>query len=77
MSRTILSSVACLVLLNFSILSHKRHNFRKEVMEYKMCVLIFSTTLSETFLILRRNQQDIIINVHRCSCKIPVILVRI
>ena len=41
-----------------------------------MCVLIFSTTfLSETFLILRRIQRDII-NVQRSSCKVPVILVR-
>jgi hypothetical protein len=28
----------------------------KKVTEHKMCVLIFSTLLSETFLILRRNQ---------------------
>jgi hypothetical protein len=27
----------------FSTLSHKRHDFRKTVIEYKMCVLIFST----------------------------------
>jgi len=42
-----------------------------------MCVLIFSTNLSEIFLILRRIQQDTIINVHRCSCKVPVIFVRV
>jgi hypothetical protein len=28
----------------FSTLSHKRHGFRRNVTEYKMCVLIFSTT---------------------------------
>jgi len=28
----------------FSTLSHKRHDFREKVAEYKMCVLIFSTT---------------------------------
>jgi hypothetical protein len=27
--------------LRFSALSHKRQDFRKEVIEYKMCVLIF------------------------------------
>jgi hypothetical protein len=30
--------------LYFSTLSHKRYEFRKKVTEYKMCVLIFSTT---------------------------------
>ena len=43
--------------------------------EHKMCVLIFSTTLSETFLNLRRVQRDMITNVHRSSCKVPVIIV--
>jgi hypothetical protein len=38
----------------FSTLSHKRCDFRKKVTEHKMCVLIFSTTFSKTFLILRR-----------------------
>ena len=46
----------------FLTLSHKRHDFRKKVTEHKMCVLIFSTILCETFLILRRNQRDIVIN---------------
>jgi len=41
-----------------------------------MCVLIFCPTLSGTFLILRRIQQDIIINVQRFSCKVPVVIVR-
>jgi hypothetical protein len=40
------------------------------------CVLIFSTTLSETFLILRGIQPDIIINTQRSSCKVPVSVVR-
>ena len=47
----ILSSVACLSvclsvclsLLYLSTLSHKRHNFRKTFIEYKMCALIFCT----------------------------------
>jgi len=41
------------------------------------CVLSFSLQLlSETFLILRRNERDIIKNVYRSSCKVLVIVVR-
>jgi len=40
-----------------------------------MCVVIFSVNLCETFLILKRIQRGIIINVYRSSCKLPVILV--
>jgi hypothetical protein len=40
-----------------------------------MCVLIFSITLFETFIILRRIQRHSVINVHRPTCKVPVILV--
>jgi hypothetical protein len=60
----------------FSKISYKGNDFQKRVIDRKMCVLIFSTTLSETFLILRRFQRDIVIYVHRSSCKIPVILIR-
>jgi hypothetical protein len=42
-----------------------------------MCVLIFSTVLSETFLILRRIQRDMIIIVHKSLCKVLDILVEI
>ena len=43
----------------FYTLSHKRQDRFSE----KRCVLILSTTLSQTFLILRRIQRDAIINV--------------
>jgi len=42
-------------------LCEKRHDFRgKKVLENKECVLIFSTTFSDTFLILTRLEQNII-----------------
>ena len=58
-SCAILSSVDCPALHYFSTLSQKLHDFRKKkVIEQKMCVLIFSTNFSETFLILRRTERD-------------------
>ena len=54
-------------LINGTILGNK-------VIEHKMCVSL--PLLSETFLILRRIHRDIIMNVHRPLCKVPVILVR-
>jgi len=39
-----------------------------------MCVLIFSTNLSETFLITRIIERDMIINLRRSSCKVAVFL---
>jgi serine kinase of HPr protein (carbohydrate metabolism regulator) len=45
----------------FTTLSHKRTIFKKKkAIEGKMRVLIFSTNLSETFLILRRTERDMI-----------------
>ena len=40
-----------------------------------MCVLIFSTLVSEIFVIVRRLLQDAVINVETSSCKVTVILV--
>ena len=39
----ILSFVAGLA-VRLSTLSHKRHDFKKEVIEHKMCISVFSTT---------------------------------
>jgi hypothetical protein len=47
-----LLSVTYPALSYFSTLSHKWQDLRKKVIKYNTCVLIFSTTLSETFLIL-------------------------
>ena len=43
----------------------------ENLLHCKMCILILSATLFETFLILQRIQRDIVIDVHRCSCKVP------
>ena len=70
-------SAAWQALQYFYTLSHKRHDFRKKkkLLNTK-CVFWFSLQLlSETFLILRITERDIIINVLRSSCKVPVILV--
>jgi hypothetical protein len=67
--RIILSSLACLSLLYFSTLSQQSHDCRKRnIIEHKIIAL------SETFLILRRIQPDIIMKVRRASCKVAVIL---
>jgi len=42
----------------------KRTIFLKKVTEHKMCVLISLQCLYETFLILRRNERDMIKNVY-------------
>ena len=68
---------SCLPLPGFSTLSHKRHDLRRKTLLKIKCVSWFSSqVLSETFLILRRTQRDIIINVHTSSCKVTLSLVR-
>ena len=62
MRRVVLSSMACPAVQYFSTLSHKRQDFRrkKKFTEHIMYVLISSRILSETFLILRRTELDMI-----------------
>jgi hypothetical protein len=50
-----------------------RFSGKKNVIEYKMWVLIFSTRLSKTYLILGRIQRDMIMNVSTYSCTVLVI----
>ena len=54
------SSIACLAVRDFPTLSHKRHDFRENVTIYKMCLLFFSTSLFENFLILRIQRDNVI-----------------
>jgi hypothetical protein len=72
----IFSSVACPATQNISALSHKWHDFRGNVIEHKMCLLIFFTIMSKIFPIVRIIQPDTIIKAHMSSCKASVIPVR-
>ena len=59
----------------FSAISHRQYDYRKKVTEYKMCFLFSLQLLFETFLILKRNQQDTAVNMKTSLCKITVIFV--
>ena len=60
----------------FLTFSHKRCDFRQKVIEHKIYVLSFSSNLSEIFLILRINGQNMIKDVYMSLCKVPIIHVR-
>jgi len=70
----ILSSVACPVLHHFSTLCHKRQDFRNKNIECKMCFFFSLQLLAETFLILRRTDQDKIKNIYWSFVKYPSFL---
>ena len=63
-SYILFACVTCPAVPYFSILSHEKHHFWKNVLAREMCVLILSTTLSETYLTLSTTDLDIIINIH-------------
>ena len=52
-----------------------KEQFRDNILERKIRVLIFSTTSVRNILILKGNERDMIINVRWASCKVSVILV--
>jgi hypothetical protein len=54
--RRTLARLGCTIF--FPTLSHKRHDFQKNVIGHKMCVLISLQLLSETFLIVRRTDHS-------------------
>jgi len=70
----ILSSVACPAVRYFSILSHKRQNFRKENIKQEICVFFSLQILPEIFLILRIIKEGMIKNVYRFHVKYTLFL---
>ena len=75
MLHIVISFVAPLARPYFSTLSHKQHNFWRKVFEQKCVFWSSLQLLSETFLIPRRTQRGIVINMKTSSCKVPVVLV--
>jgi hypothetical protein len=74
----ILSSLECLCLTYFATLFHKLRDFRKKNLLNVKCLSCSSLhLLSEIFFVLRRNPQDVIINVHKRSYTVTVVVVRI
>jgi len=73
MRRIMLSFVACPALPYFQHHLKNGTIFRKKDVLNMKCVLIFSKLLSETFLVLKRIQSDVI-NAFRFSYKVCVIV---
>ena len=61
----------------FFPMSYKRHDFRKTLLNIKYVLWISLPPLTETFVILRINWRATIMNGHRSSCNVPVIVVRL
>ena len=71
----VLSSVGFPALHISSTLSHKEHDLKKKLLYIKLCFDFLYKGLSEKILILRRNERDIIVNVHWSSYQVPVFLI--
>jgi hypothetical protein len=69
--------VASLAAPYFYSLRHKRRNFRKrkKLLNIKRVIWFSLQLFTETFLILRRIQRDITINIYRPLCKVSVIII--
>ena len=72
----ILSFVACPALQCSCTLSHKWQDSYTKVIENKCVLWVSLQILSETIFILRTIQLDIVVNMHKSSCKVAVIIVR-
>ena len=74
MPHIVTSYAAPLAPPTFSKLSHKRHDFWKTLLNKKVCSDFLYKFLPKTFLILRRIQRDIVINVKSLYVKYPLFL---
>jgi len=70
----ILSSVVFPIIQYFSILSHKRHDLKEKILNIKRVFQVSLQLLCETFLILRRNELDIIKMCIGLHVKYPVFM---
>jgi len=70
----VLSYAKCLALPYFSTLSHKMQDLRKKLLKLKFFLLFSLQILSETFLILRRIQRDIVTNVRSIHVKYRLLM---
>jgi len=78
MRRIIMPSLDCLSLPSFTPqYLNKWHDFREMCIEHKILLRFSIQLLPETLLTPRRNQRDTITHVHRSSCEVTVILVRV
>ena len=68
----ILLSVASPALHYFSTLFHKRHDFRKKVVEHKMCDFLYNFRLKHHS---KKIWRDMTKNAYWSSCKLSVIRV--
>ena len=73
MRRVVMSPMICPTLPYFHALSHKRHDFRKNVTEHKIVFGFSLKCLSESFLATRRNDRDMTKNVYWSSYYQPII----
>jgi hypothetical protein len=75
--RQSMRTVPCPAVQYFPTLSHKLHNFRKKnFIQYKMCVLIFSTNFVWNISKIKKHWARYDKNVYWSSCKVPVIIFR-
>jgi hypothetical protein len=56
---------------------HKRHDYRKKIIEHELFVLIFYTLFVWKISYSNENSADTAINVNRSPCRITIILVRL